>query len=282
MTTIIAPPSSNIMRDSSSSTTTIVVPPSTQKRFLLFKRGEQQRRRKTTTQSSSPTRTTVLLSQALSAITGGGPHLASSMKQTTPTVSLPSLKSNLKSRFNNSNSNSNSNSNNNVHFAPHVHIQLISSLEDMTHEDKCSIWMQIEEHNTIRRSCVQLIESVEKTASENRDSDNNNNGDNGNGNDEKKKIAVEDLLCTRGLESHLPQPQNGQQTTSSHQHQPNRRKAIQHVVAVSTSKHCTHGYYDDQAIADVYHVIGNTQEFQFTAELMASQDRQDVELYLLE
>merc|ERR1719491_1322223 len=276
MTTIIAPLASNMMMGMPSATTTTVVPPVTEKRFLFFKRGEQQRRRKTS-HSSSPKTTTALLREALASITGG-PHLASS------------LKSKCNSKSNNNNSNNNSNNNNNVHFAPHVNVQFIPSIEEMTDEEKCNTWMQIAEHNAIRRSCLQLIESVvEKAAGENRDDSDNDDG-NGNGNDQTKKIVAQDLLCTRGLESHFPQPhQNG--------HQTNRRKAIQHVVAAVSSSsstqendtntevgvsYCTHGYYDDQAIADLYQGTGKTQEFQLTAELMAIQDRQDVELYLLE
>merc|ERR1719491_943541 len=278
MTTIIAPLASNMMMGMPSATTTTVVPPVTEKRFLFFKRGEQQRRRKTS-HSSSPKTTTALLCEALASITGGS-HLASSLKS----------KCNSKSKSNNSNNN------NNVHFAPHVNVQFIPSIEDMTDEEKCNTWMQIAEHNAIRRSCLQLIESVvEKAAGENiddsdNDDGNGNNDENGNGNDQTKKIVAQDLLCTRGLESHFPQPhQNG--------HQTNRRKAIQHVVAAVSSSsstqendtntevgvsYCTHGYYDDQAIADLYQGTGKTQEFQLTAELMAIQDRQDVELYLLE
>jgi len=144
----------------------------------------------------------------------------------------------------------------------------------MTQEEKCNTWMQIEEHNSIRRSCLQLIASVEKS-DENRDrGDNENDKENGNGNEEKKIVS-----CTRGLESHFQK--------QARQNQLNRM-AKQKVVLLSSSsnnqngKYCSHGYYNDQAIADLYKSKGQTTEFQSHAERTAIQDRNDIEMYLIE
>jgi len=141
----------------------------------------------------------------------------------------------------------------NVTFATTVELRFGISVKDMTADEVLQTWMSTTEHNMVRKSCLKIIDAVEKFG--------------GNPRTGKK-------LCVRGLEPHF--------TKQAKQNTINRKTTRQAVLSKCDDDYCNqdNGDYDMDLIKEAYQVVGRTSEFQFSAELKAIQDRKEIEKYL--
>mmetsp|Transcript_36655 Transcript_36655/g.42142 ORF Transcript_36655/g.42142 Transcript_36655/m.42142 type:complete len:491 (-) Transcript_36655:98-1570(-) len=141
----------------------------------------------------------------------------------------------------------------NVTFATTVELRFGISVKDMTAEEVLQTWMSTTEHNMVRKSCLKIIDAVEKFG--------------GNPRTGKK-------LCVRGLEPHF--------TKQAKQNTINRKTTRQAVLSKCDDDYCNQdtGEYDMDLIKEAYQQVGRTSEFQCSAELKARQDRKEIEKYL--
>jgi len=142
-----------------------------------------------------------------------------------------------------------------VNFASFCKIKPTISLTDFTQEEKRNVWLQDHESILIRQHCQQLVEEVEKYGERQNSTDD--------GDDDKDTDTI------RGLERLMK--------SETRQWGAYRIIALEEVLWEQEEQY-SQGYHDDEAIAAVYSSV--TSECQVRAELIAVQDRKEVETYL--
>jgi len=135
-----------------------------------------------------------------------------------------------------------------VSFARKAKVKPTISIKDMTDSERHQSWLQDHEQASIRKHCQKLIAKVERFGS---------------------KLGNGRRLCIRGLES--------QMGDGLRRKQHNRFLSTDEVLYEQERQHIE-GYYDDEAIANIYKEISG--ECQIEAELSAALDRKEIEHYI--
>jgi hypothetical protein len=142
-----------------------------------------------------------------------------------------------------------------VKFIQKCQMKYTISIDDMTNDEICNMWIQQDEESYTRQRCQKIVALVEKndrsSVIENRT---------------KKK---EKQLCIRGLETY---------TKIGGRLKKMNRIVASEKVFIEQAKQWDHGYYNEEEIALVYNSVSN--ECQQRAGMKAIEDRIAVEKYL--
>jgi hypothetical protein len=146
-----------------------------------------------------------------------------------------------------------------VKFLPFVSVKKTTSRHSMTQEEKCNYWLQEDEFLMMNKRNRMIIKQLQQERNQHIDESDESNNNSNNDNNESSTL---DSLCFRGLEL--------------------RRKSLRQdafeEVFMEQAAQYSGDYVDDEAIAYAYHSV--SYECQNCAELIALQDRKDIEDYI--
>jgi hypothetical protein len=158
-----------------------------------------------------------------------------------------------------------------VRFLNEVSVRKTISRHSMTQQEKTNYWLQeyeflmIKHRNHIIIKQIhqeRIMQKIDELYDDHHSSNNNNNNNNNNKN--------ESSLCFRGLESGLESESLRKLTI---------RFGAKEVVFLEQEEQYSGDYYDDEAIACAYYIASSG--CQFRAELIALQDRKEIEDYII-